>query len=78
MSLGDHWAWRKDEQSGQPIKRRVLLVPEGKYKTKEKGLQVVLGEQRIIAKAVKIKRYESRVKQFRAEPAPDSNGSVTF
>ena len=60
------------------IKRRVLLAPEGKYKTKGKGLQVVLGEQRIIVKAVKIKRYESKVKQFWQNSLFDSGQRCLF
>jgi len=67
-----------EEQKAQPIKRRVLLVPEGKYKTKEKGLQVVLEEQRIIVKAVKIKRYESRVIQFWQNSLFDSGQRCLF
>lgn len=55
-----------------------MLVPEGKYKTKEKGRQVVLEEQRIIVKAVKIKRYESRVKQFWQNSLFDSGQRCLF
>ena len=50
----------------EPVKRRVQVRLEHKYKTKEKSFQVFLEElkQRVTAKAAKRRRYENRVKQF--------------
>ena len=50
----------------EPVKRRVQVTLDHKYKTKEKGFQVFLEElkQRVTAKAAKRRRYENRVKQF--------------
>ena len=49
----------------EPIKRRVQVTLEHKYKTKGKSFQVILEElkQRVTKKAAKRRRYENRVKR---------------
>ena len=64
----------------EPIKRRVQVTLDHKYKTKEKGFQVFLEElkQRVTAKAAKRRRYENRVKQFWQNRLFDSDQTRLF
>ena len=64
----------------EPIKWKVQVTLDHKYKTKEKGFQVFLKElkQRVTAKAAKRRRYENRVKQFWQNRLFDSDKTRLF